>query len=281
MTLWPIRSSGLSFKRLLLLILAAAIFSFALLSTAASYFAFPVLWNRHLDDTRRWLDEAELIELPGDTLFVSDFHLRLRNADLRMNLPIEDVDSVVILGDFFQSYDDFRYFDDKKTDEERITSALRTFLPEGFRGNVYWVSARQHDPGIAPLSFDVDGIHVEHLGRGGHFIAGGEEVFAVHGDDLFDGVPGGGLSWAAKAVGFPMPLERVARKRLGIHEDAWLITAHSHIPAFLPEHRLANTGSFAGVPFNFLLRVHVGTGILFSDGNVELIEFEGIEPTLF
>ncbi len=251
---------------------------------AFSYVNYPVVWGRDLGPTEQWIRDAKTIDLSGPVLFISDTELRIQDAGhLHMDLPVSNVKAIVIVGDFFESPSDFKYFGTGAdgTDQQRIANALHALLPADYSGRVYWVSAVNHDPQVPPMSFDVGNIHFEHLGKAGHFVIDGQNVIAVHGDGLFAGQWGGALDWTASKLGFPLLLERIAHSRLGLGPNTWLVTGHTHVPGLVESSHVANSGSFAGVPFNSLLHVPVATGILFDQDGVRMVHFDGIAATLY
>jgi UDP-2,3-diacylglucosamine pyrophosphatase LpxH len=229
----------------------------------------PVLWNPEFKWIRTRILEADLIHLPGNVLFVSDF--QITSPDTRYHVDLDDIQHIVIVGDLFETPGYFVRFGETK--KQRVEKALRTFIPETFTGNVYFISAYNHDPVLPLFEAQFGGIRFAHIGKYARFDVNGRHVVALHGDELFQGVIGGGLSWLLQRLGLPLLMERIARKRLGLPKSVWLITAHSHVPAIHRETRTANTGSFAGVPCNWLFRVNIGTGVAIQGDDVQLVHF--------
>lgn len=237
---------------------------------------FPIFVSVDAKDFQKKMEAAETIELSGKTLFISDFHFQ--DPETKISFDVEGVEHIVIVGDLFDSTAHYRIFGEARDD--RFQNALARFLPNNFEGDVYFISAYTHDPDVP--EFEMQGpIEFRHLGKLAVFTINGERVLVFHGNELHDGWVGGGVSVLGTWVNLPLPLERFARIRLDIPEDTWVITGHSHVPALHRESKTANTGSFAGVPFNEVLRIPVGTGIIFEEGEIYPVQFEDIIPTRY
>jgi len=229
----------------------------------------PVLLGLGVTAAAREVRKLPPLTLPGSTLFLSDLQLKSPQTRFPVTLP-QGLAAVVLLGDLFEApryY--YRLFG--ATEAERIGRALETFLPEGFDGEVYFISARSHDPALPTSELLLGKVRFRHLGRYARFALGHLEVVATHGDLFFNGYVGGLVSWAAGLVGYPLPLERLGKRRLGLPQGTWLFTAHSHVPAISQGARVANTGSLAGVPFNFFFRIPTRTGLLVDQEGVRLV----------
>jgi predicted phosphodiesterase len=229
----------------------------------------PVVLGLGVTEASVRIKALQPIELSGKTLFVSDFHLK--SAEVRVDIDETEIKQFVIVGDFFHGQNYFEQFGE--TQEERIRKGLETFLPLGFQGNVYFISAYTHDPQLEPFTFGYGDVQFFHVGKLAKFSIDGVSVVALHGNELHRGVFGGGISWLFQKFGIPLPLERLGRFRFGIEKEIWFVTGHSHVPALHFESKTMNTGSFVGVPFNDFFRIHVGTGIVVEQGEVELLEF--------
>ena len=242
-----------------------------LLAFAGVYF----LWNFPVFITdkgaKEQLEKQEVIELSGKTLFISDFHLKKWHVGGSFDLDVSGVKQVMIVGDFFDSKGDFRAYG--VTDAERIERGLRTFLPADFTGDGYFVWGYGHDPVLPESEYSLRKLQFYYLGEFGKFDIDGVSVVMLHGQHLHRGFLGGGFSWLVQKLNYPLLLERVGRNRFELDEDTWLIAAHSHVPALHAESKTANTGSFAGVPFNSFFKIPVGTGIIVEDGEVRLVKF--------
>lgn len=167
------------------------------------------------------------------------------------------------------------------TDEERLQKALATFVPENFSGDIYFIWGRSHDPVLEKSVYRVGKSTLRFLGEYGSFNIQGTPVLAFHGHQLYGGLVGGGISWLSKLLGYSLVLERLGRKKFKIPNETWIINAHSHVPAIHKKAKIANTGSFVGAPFNFFFRLSVGTGVVFDQGDVELVEFKGVDRGKF
>ena len=105
---------------------------------------FPVLWEHKttLEGIRYRIHQAEPITLTGNAVFISD--IQLTSPADKYRIGLENIQHVVIVGDLFQT--PLTFFGFGKTLEQRIENALKSFLPSHFEGNVYFISAYNHDP---------------------------------------------------------------------------------------------------------------------------------------
>ena len=232
--------------------------------------SLPVLLGRGVKDTTQKIQNLKPIALSGKILFVSDFHLR--DPKVRVNLATQGISSIVIVGDFFDSERHFKRFGE--TLEERIENGLSVFLSKEFQGDIYFISAYTHDPQLEQFELEYEQKRFFHVGKMAKFSMQGTEVVALHGNELHDGVFGGGISWFMQKIGFPLPLERLGKQRFKIPQETWFLAGHSHVPALHQESKTANTGSFVGVPLNKLIfHIPIGTGVVIENGEVELMHF--------
>ena len=253
---------------LVVIILGAAIFLLTQL---------PVVTGRGTGEVKRMIEKVESISLFEKTLFISDVHLisGLPIED-QFNLDFSDVRNLVIVGDFFHTPEHFAKYGDSET--ESLRNVLSDFVPEDFSGQIFFINGESHDPILSNVNELIfDNFTFRYLGEYGKFDVDGAPVVAFHGQQIHTGIIGGGISWIARSLGYPLPLERLARRRFGIDEATWLITGHSHVPAIQGDRKMANTGSFVGAPFNkYIFKIHIGTGILFDGEKVELLEFQDL-----
>ncbi|MDI6592108.1 MAG: hypothetical protein QME61_04250 [Patescibacteria group bacterium] len=217
------------------------------------------------------LKEAEPIYLSGKTLFISDLHLKnLSQIDIQF-----DVDNLIIVGDFFHSPKYFSKFGKDK--EEIFKRVLEKLISANSSTNVYYILCRDatHDPHLSEFDFKFDNVNFRCLGTKGHFVLEELHIFAIHGDQINrTGVMACAISYFSKLLGKPLILERFWKNLAKIDKDYWLITGHSHIPAIDYENKIANCGSWVGVPLiNFLLRIPTKTGILFKEKEIKLIKY--------
>lgn len=234
------------------------------------FLELPILSGRGVKDIAQSIQDTKVIELSGETLFVSDF--QLMTPLVSGNLSMEGVSNIVIVGDFFHSQDHFERFGANL--QERIENGLGVFLQEGFQGNVYFISSLSHDPQLDQFELELTGVKFFHVGKIAKFLIDGTEVVALHGDELYDGLVGGGISWVAKKFGMLLPLERLTKAKLNIAKETWLITGHSHVPGLDQVSKTANTGSFVGAPLNDLIfHIPIGTGIMVKNNKIELVYF--------
>ena len=239
----------------------------------------PVITGGGIKEVKNALDKIETVELSGKTLFISDLHLTARPAlEEQFNLDFSDVQNVVIVGDFFNQPKDFESFGN--SEPERMETVLKEITPQGFSGKIFFIfSAHSHDPRLKEISrLEIGDFEFVFLGEYGKFLINGkQEIIAFHGGQLHEGIFGGGIAWLAKKIGQEVVLEKLGKKRFDIPADTWVVSGHSHVPGIDQASKVANTGSFVGAPLNtFIFRIHVGSGILFDKGKVELLQYEGL-----
>lgn len=239
----------------------------------------PVVTGRGVGKVKKALEKTNWIELSGKTLFISDLHLTAQpSLNKQFNLDFSDVQNVVIVGDFFDQPEDFESFGN--SEEERMKTVLKEIVPQGFSGKIFFISSpHSHDPHLKEISqFKIGDYEFIYLGEYGKFrVDGKHEVIAFHGGQLHGGIIGGGITWFAEKFGLVLPLEKLGKKRFGIHKNVWLIAGHSQVPGIDQVAKVANTGSFVGAPFNKLIfHIHIGTGVLFDGDHVELQKYEGL-----
>ncbi len=256
---------------LLLLLIGIAIFVFIDL---------PVVTGKNIKEVKEAIVNTKSIELLGKTLFISDLHLTAKPAlNEQFNLDFSDVQNVVIVGDFFNTKEDFWSFGPSAGgEEESFRAVMEGIVPANFSGKIFYIHATNHDPqNLETSKLAFENFEFFHVGEYGKFSVNGIPVVAYHGHQLHGGMSGGGIAWLASKVGLEVPLEKLGKKRFDIPEDTWVVNGHSHFPGIDQTAKVANTGSFVGAPFNkFIFRIHIGTGILFDGEKVELLEYEGL-----
>lgn len=234
------------------------------------FFEIPVLQKAGVKNVVQSIQDTEVIELSGKTLFISDLHLI--TPEVQINLRVKEISHIVIVGNFFDTQAAFEGFG--TTMQERIGNGLGVFLQEDFKGDVYFISSVNHDPQLDEFELEVKGVRFFHVGKIAKFLIGETKIIALHGDELYAGVIGGGISWAAKKFGILLPLERLGKAKFNIEKETWFIVGHSHVPGLDQASRTANTGSFVGAPFNdVIFRLPIGTGIMVENNKVELMYF--------
>jgi len=245
-----------------------------------SFLQLPVVTGRGIQEVKKALAETQTIELSGKTLFISDLHLTAEpSLEEQFNLDFSNVQNVIIVGDFFHSTKHFESFGPSAGGEEEILRAVfDKIVPKKFSGNIYSIFGYGHDPiWKENFKFSSENYEFLYLGEYGKFNINGVQVATYHGQQLHGGIIGGGIGWLSEKMGFPLPLEKLGKKRFGIDKNTWVINGHSHVPGIDQAAKAANTGSFVGAPFNkFIFRIHIGTGILFDEDRVELQEYEGL-----
>ncbi len=181
------------------------------------------------------LTDAKKRELIGNTLFISDLHIRTTAPfgfaqELRDTVQQEKVSNLVIDGDLF----------DLPSDAERLlkTSSVKQIL--GLADvplNIYWiVGSPPHDP----RNPHADGVEV--FTKCALLNCAGLSVVAYHGHDLSTQ---GGIAHAFDRFVSPLMMERLWRYFAGVDSNAWVIFGHTHIPGLDSKTLIGNCGAWA------------------------------------
>jgi predicted phosphodiesterase len=196
------------------------------------------------------LTTAGKYELTGNTLFISDLHLRANTPfpfteQLRACVERENIENLVIDGDLF----------DSQEDAEKI---LRTADKLDFLGlreaplKSYWIlGSPRHDP-REPTTKSLNV-----LGKCAIFTFEGLSVVAYHGHDLS---MKGGIAHAINRFISPLIVEKMWKRLACIDADTWVIFGHTHIPGLDMKSRIANCGAWA----TYRLVRPTGTGIILN-----------------
>jgi predicted phosphodiesterase len=207
------------------------------------------------------LTTARKYELTGNTLFISDLHLRANTpfpftGQLRACVERENIENLVINGDLF----------DSPEDAEKI---LRTGDKLDFLGlrevplKSYWIlGSPRHDP------HDPTTTSLNVLGKCAIFIYDGLSVVAYHGHDLS---MKGGIAHAINRFISPLIVEKMWKRLARVDVDTWVIFGHTHIPGLDLKSRIANCGAWA----TYRLVRPTGTGIILN-ANVPMLHLVAI-----
>ncbi len=96
----------------------------------------PVITGSGIKEAKNALEQIETIELSGKTLFISDVHLTAKPAlKEQFNLDFSNVQNVVIVGDFFNTKEDFWSFG--KIEEEVFRTVLNSIVPVNLSGKIF------------------------------------------------------------------------------------------------------------------------------------------------
>ncbi len=204
---------------------------------------------------------AKRLRLGGNTLFISDLHLRSNQSfnyarDLRNFIETNNVSNLVIDGDLFDTPKDGQKILGTRRSEGGV---LNTLGLEGSSVNIFWVvGSPPHDPvDLANEEKDPDGITV--LGDCAVMECGRLEVMVYHGHDMSNRGAYGHL-WDRFVS--RLSLERVWKRFANVDKSVWIIFGHTHIPGVDARSRVANCGGWSSNPI-----VHPsGTGIFISEG---------------
>jgi UDP-2,3-diacylglucosamine pyrophosphatase LpxH len=200
---------------------------------------------------------TEHIKLDGNTLFISDLHLKPEQPfeyanDLRHFIETRQVSNLVVNGDLFNSPEDARKALENPSD---LIAKLGLDNPSL---KLFWVKGSPaHDPPnlSAPRS-NLGGLRV--LGRCVLLDFGHVQVMAYHGHDMS---LKGALGHAWDRFISKLSLERLWKRMARVNENLWVFFGHTHIPGVDLRHRVANSGGWQKVIFVTPTR----TGLLISD----------------
>ena len=204
---------------------------------------------------------AKRLSLSGNTLFISDLHLRSNQSfsytkNLHDFIETYNVSNLVIDGDLFDSPEDGEKILGISPSEGGV---LNTLGLKGSSANIFWVvGSPPHDPvDLANEQKDPGGITV--LGGCAVIECGSLEVMVYHGHDMSNRGVYGHL-WDRFV--FKLSLERVWKRFANVDKAVWVIFGHTHIPGVDARSRVANCG---GLSTNVIVRPS-GTGIFISEG---------------
>ena len=196
------------------------------------------------------LTTARKYELTGNTLFISDLHLRANTPfpfteQLRACVERENIENLVIDGDLFDSPED--------ADKILRTADKLDFL--GLREvplKSYWVlGSPRHDP------HDPTTTSLNVLGKCAIFTYDGFSVVAYHGHDLS---LKGGIAHAINRFISPLIVEKMWKRLAHVDDNTWVIFGHTHIPGLDLKSRIGNCGAWA----TYRLVRPTGTGIILN-----------------
>jgi UDP-2,3-diacylglucosamine pyrophosphatase LpxH len=213
---------------------------------------------------------ATRLNLKGNSLFISDLHLRAGqsfgySAALHELLKHRRVSNLIVVGDLSDSPRDARKILDKATSPSIGDILGLDDLPV----KVFFVDGSPpHDPSPKERAL-FDGTPLVPVGRCVVLSFNGMRVVAYHGQDLsMKGAVGHGWNRFISQLS----LERAWKHLAGVPAQDWVIFGHTHIPGINAKHRVANCGGWE--PIRFL--VHPArSGIYLSPENesIEVVKF--------
>jgi|GEM_PF-634292 len=198
---------------------------------------------------------AKKYELTGNTLFISDLHLRAGipfqfTEQLRACIEGENIRNLVIDGDLFDSPEDAKQI--LRTSNKLDFLGLRDIPLKS-----YWIlGSPRHDPSNPTTTIDV-------LGYCAIFTCYGVSVVAYHGQDLS---LKGGIAHGINKFISPLIVEKMWRLSARVDHDTWVIFGHTHIPGLDMKSRIGNCGAW---PTYRLVRP-TKTGIVLSKNEPRL-----------
>lgn len=214
------------------------------------------------------LRHGKELALSGNTLFISDLHLRSDQRfaftyNLRGLIQARRVSNLVIVGDLFDSSKDMR----RILGNPSSLSPLRNILGiDQTSVRAFWVLG---SPGHDPRDFKIEGNgeQTEVLGHCALIKMPGFDVVAYHGHD-FSRV--GALAHACDRFLARLGMEKLWKRLAKVNPSSWVVSGHTHIPGIDIPARVANCGGWQTVP---LLVKPARTGLLFIEraANPELV----------
>lgn len=204
----------------------------------------------------------EQIKLRGNTLIISDLHLKPTEPfkyanDLRHFIETKQVSSLIINGDLFNSPKDALKILGNPPTASRIFGELGL---DGLSLNLFWIlGSPPHDPPNL-LNIDNNSGAVKVLGKCALIDFGRMRVMAYHGHDLS---AKGAIGHGWNRFISKLSLERLWKRTARVDKTLWVFFGHTHIPGVDLGHRVANSGGWQRVP---LVRP-TKTGLLVSDGD--------------
>ena len=172
------------------------------------------------------------IPLAGKALFISDVHFSGDSMDLGTYLVAEAIDNLIIIGDLFHSPEVYYEFG--------IQTTLQLLNLDTYSGQIYFIWGPPHDPLVS-----ITTPNFRTLGHFGFFTTPYYTILAHHG---FHRSRYGEIAFLVNYfISYPL-LEQLWRKRVGIPEEIWVFTGHSHIAKVYPDLKIANCGAFIDIP---------------------------------
>jgi hypothetical protein len=191
------------------------------------------------------------VPLEGKSLFLADIHFKGDPLDLGTYLDSHAIDNLIIIGDLFDSPDEYN--------EYGIQETLRRLNLDAYSGQIYFTWGPPHDPIV-----NITATKFQTLGDYGFFETAHYQILAHHGIHRSRRGP---VACAVNYFSSYPILEHLWRKRVGIPEDIWVFFAHSHIPKLNPDLKIANCGGFSEIP---IIQPPLGVGIL-VDEQIKLV----------
>jgi len=195
------------------------------------------------------LTSAKQYELTGNTLFISDLHLRATapfqfTQELRSCVNEEEIANLVIDGDLFDSPEDAERILGTESNGQLEYLGLRNI-----QLNTYWIlGSPPHDPRNPNT-------HLHVLGNCAIFTCKGLSIIAYHGHDMS---MKGGIAHAIDRFVSPLLMEKLWKRFAHVKVDSWVVFGHSHIPGLDTKARVANCGAWA----TYRLVHPTGTGVV-------------------
>ena len=196
------------------------------------------------------LTTARKYELTGNTLFISDLHLRASTPfpfteQLRACVERENIENLVIDGDLF----------DSPEDAQKILGTADKLDFLGLREiplKSYWIlGSPKHDPHNPTTT------NLKVLGRCAIFAYDELSVVVYHGHDLS---LKGGIAHGINRFISPLIVEKMWKRLARVDANTWVIFGHTHIPGLDMKSRIANCGAWA----TYRLVRPTGTGIILN-----------------
>jgi hypothetical protein len=178
-------------------------------------------------------------ERDGAMLVLSDIHIGSRSSligELRRCLSGVQTDVLAIAGDLFE--DEHRRVERKEA--AQLFRRLLAVLPVRPKILLASLSSSSHDPLVGHYVDTLDGVEVLACNCPISLTYRGERMVITHGDMA---IGDGFLAYVIDRIR-PGTVGRLAKKKLGLPRDVWLIYGHSHVPYLNVDERILNPGSW-------------------------------------
>lgn len=205
------------------------------------------------------LAKAESLRLTGNTLFISDLHLKDGQSfefakDLKDFIEAKHVSNLLIVGDLFDSPS----YALKVLNNPSFAVPSKVLGVDGLPVKVFWViGSPSHDP-VNIGANQTEGGKLTILGQCASITCNRVRILAYHGHDLS---AIGAFAHAWDRFISKLSLERLWKKLANVDRATWIVFGHTHIPGLDSEERVANCGGWMTVP---LLVRPSRTGIFLS-----------------
>ncbi len=191
---------------------------------------------------------------PLNALVVSDLHLenkanyKLFIRAVRRILKSKKINTIIINGDLFNKR---VVLEDSRSLAKKVINALHHLEILSNDSNVsnifYVMSLSSHDPIVNMKELEIKTLTSSiFIIRGMlHFSTPNNTFVFLHGDTLIkNGIIALFVAILGRLFGVHLLVETFGKKALGIKQDAWFISSHTHFPGIDSSNKVINTGAW-------------------------------------